>query len=332
MNTIRIKHYGGPDVLRLEHLDSPTPGPDDVTVRNHVIGVNFKDTGERSSGPAERLPFTPGVEAAGVVHAVGKDVTGWKAGDRVCYVVNHGGAYAEAVVVPAERIVALPDDIDFATAAAMAVNGMTAHYLLHEFHAVTPGTVVLVHAAAGGMGLILVQWAKHLGGTVIGTVSTEEKARAAREAGADHVILYTEQDFVAETRRLSGGRGADLVIDGVGKTTVPGSLEAVRERGSVVVYGNASGPPEPIQPLALIQRSRRLAGADLFDYIRDRDDLLRRSAAVFDGVRRGFLKRKTVTTLPLADAAKAHRMLEDRGNIGKLVLSAHTATSTQQHG
>ena len=321
MKAIRIHSYGDADVLRLEEVESPKPDPGEAVVRQSAIGVNYRDTGERASGPARRLPFTPGVEAAGVVQSVGEGVSVVQAGQRVAYVVNKGGAYAEEVVVPADQLIPLPDEIAFETAAAISVNGMTAHYLLHDYRKVTPGTHVLIHAAAGGMGLVLTQWAKHMGGTVIGTVSTEEKAAAARAAGADHIIRYIEQDFVEVTKRITGGRGVDLVIDGVGKTTLAGSLEAVRNRGYVVVYGKASGTPAPVDPLSLVAGSRRLAGGDLFDFIAAREELLMRADATFDGLRNGFLKLHSLTTLPLADAAKAHRLLENRGNIGKIVLT-----------
>jgi len=320
MKAIRVHRYGGPEVMSLKTIESPTPGPGEVLVRNQAIGVNFKDIGECREGPVTRLPFTPGVEAAGQIEAVGPGVEAVAVGDRVGYVVNDIGAYAQAVVVPAERLIPLADGISTKLAAAILVNGMTAHYLLHDYRPVTPGLDVLIHGAAGGMGLILVQWAHHLGGRVIGTVSTAEKAQLAKAAGADVVIRYTQQDFVAETQRLTGGKGADLVIDGVGKTTLPGSLEASAKRGQVVLYGMASGVPEPIQPLSLLWRSQSLSGGNLFDFIAQRDDLLRRAQALFEGIQAGWLTLKAETVLPLAKAAEAHRLLESRRSTGKLLL------------
>jgi NADPH2:quinone reductase len=317
---IVIREYGGPAAMRLEEVEPADPGPGEALVRQEAVGVNFKDTFESVGGPAGRLPFTPGVEAAGVVEAVGPGVTQVSPGDRVAYVVDQGGAYAQANVVSAERLVPVPADVTLPTAAAVAVNGMTAHYLLHEYVEVRAGKSVLIHGAAGGMGLILVQWARHLGARVLGTVSTAEKEQLARDAGADEVIRYTEVDFVEEARRLTEGWGVDLVIDGVGRTTLHGSLDCLARRGTAVTYGHASGVPEPLPPLPLIGGSRTLAGGNLFDFIADRDEMLKRADAVFAGLREGWLDLKAETVLPLGEAAKAHELLTSRSSAGKIVL------------
>ena len=320
MKSIRIKRYGGPTAMQLEEVDEPAAGRGQVTVRQEAVGVNFKDTWQRADGDKRKLPVTPGVEAAGVVEAVGEGVSVVKKGDRVAYVVNEGGAYTQKNVVAADRCIPLPDDVPTKLAAAVAVNGMTAHYLLHEYREVGAGTTLLIHGAAGGMGLILCQWARHLGARVFGTVSTDEKERLARQAGADEIIRYTEVDFVREVERLTDGRGVDLVIDGVGKTTLPGSVKSLAKRGAAVCYGVASGMPEPIDLTSMIWGSQTLAGGNLFDFIEDRDDLLRRASAVFAGLREGWLNLKAQTVLPLSQAAKAHEMLEDRSSMGKIVL------------
>lgn len=244
----------------------------------------------------------------------------FKLGDRVAY-WGHLGAYAEASIVPASSLIRLPDDLSFEQGAAFPLQGMTAHYLVHEYRLPKPGDTVLIHAAAGGMGLLLVQWIKHLGGRVIGTVSTEEKARAAREAGADEVIPYTRQDFVAETKRLTNGRGADLIIDGVGRTTFAGNLEAVAVRGHVVIYGAASGPAVPIVPNSLMPRSISVSGGSLGNYLQTRQELLRRANDVLKGIREGWIRLRIDHVLPLSKAREAHRLLENRKSIGKIILT-----------
>jgi NADPH:quinone reductase len=224
MKAIRIEEYGGPETLRLRNLELPDPGPGEVHVTLRAAGPNFVDVSLRRGEYPSSLPFTPGYDGAGIIDAVGEGVKEFKPGNRVAY-TGHLGTYAEASVVPASKLIPLPDDLSFEQGAAFPQQGMTAHYLIHEYHLPKPGDTVLIHAAAGGLGLLLVQWAKHLGARVIGTVSTQAKAQAARAAGADEVILYTRQDFVAETKRLTDGRGADLILDGVGKTTFTGNLE-----------------------------------------------------------------------------------------------------------
>jgi NADPH2:quinone reductase len=314
MRAVQVSEHGGPEVLRLREVADPAAGPGLARVRLHAAGVNFVDVYQRrgtyAAGP---LPFIPGREGAGVVEEVGPGVSGVKPGDRV--------AYAGVVGVPADRLIPLPPDLPWEQAAAFPLQGMTAHYLLHEFGPVRPGTTVLVHAAAGGMGLLLVQWAKRLGARVLGTASTEAKAQAAREAGADHVILYTRQDFAAEVKRLTGGEGAHLVIDGVGQSTFGGDLEAAAVRGHVVVFGAASGPADPVSPNALMPRSLSVSGGSLGNYVVTRDELLRRAGDVLEGIRAGWLRLRVGHVLPLAGAAAAHRLLEGRHSLGKIVLT-----------
>ena len=320
MKAIRGNEYGGPEVLRLQEVEEPRPGPGEVRVRLRAAGVNFIDVNQRRGAYPVPLPYTPGLEGSGVVEALGSGVDGVRPGDRVAY-TGVLGSYAEANVVPADRLIPLPEEFSFEQGAAFPLQGMTAHYLIHEYRRPGPGDTVLVHAAAGGMGLLLVQWAKHLGARVLGTVSTEEKARAARAAGADEVILYTRQDFVPETKRLTGGRGADLIIDGVGKATFAGNLEAAAVRGHVVIFGAASGPADPIAPNALMPRSLTVSGGSLGNYTRTREELLRRANDVLAGIRAGWLRLRIGHVFPLARAAEAHRLLEGRGSVGKVVLT-----------
>ncbi len=319
MKAIRVDRYGAPDVLRLKDVELPTPKPGEVRVRLQAAGLNFVDVYQRRGDFPATLPFTPGFEGAGIVDAVGENANGFKAGDRVAY-TGHLGAYAEASIVPATSLIPLPDAVSFEQGAAFPLQGTTAHYLIHEFRLPRTGDTVLIHAAAGGMGLLLVQWAKHLGARVIGTVSTEGKGQAAREAGADEVILYAKQDFVAETKRLTDGRGADLIIDGVGKATFTGNLEAAAVRGHVVIYGMASGPADPIAPNSLMSRSVSVSGGMLANFTRTREELLRRASDVLQGVGEGWLRLRIDHVLPLNEAAEAQRLLENRKSIGKIIL------------
>ena len=248
MKAIRVEKQGGPEVLKFVDIAPiEAPGPGQAVVRVVAAGVNFLDVGQRRGTYPREVPFTPGVEGAGVVESVGEGVGNLKPSDRVAF-SGVPGTYSEAVLADADRLIPLPDGFTFEEGAAFPLQGMTAHYLIHEFRQLVPGSFVLIHAAAGGMGGLLVQWARHLGATVIGTVSTEAKARTARTSGADHVIVYTEQDFVAETKRITNGRGADLIIDGVGRTTFKGDLEAAAVRGHIVIFGAASGPADPDRP------------------------------------------------------------------------------------
>jgi NADPH:quinone reductase len=321
MKAIQVEQTGAPDVLQLREIAGVgKPGPGQAVVRIVAAGVNFIDIQQRRGAYPRPLPFTPGLEASGVVESVGEGVSAVKPGDGVAY-SGQPGAYAEESLVAADRLIALPADVSFEQGASFPLQGMTAHYLLHEYRNIKPGEVVLIHAAAGGMGLLLTQWARHLGARVIGTVSTEEKARRAREAGAHETILYTQQDFAAETKRLTGGHGADLIIDGVSKTTFKGDLEAAAIRGHIVVYGAASGTADPFVPNSLQPRGLSVCGGTLQIYIATQEELRRRAGDVLRGIREKWLKLNIEHVLPLAQAAEAHRLLEGRQSMGKLVLS-----------
>ena len=320
MKVVRIHEHGGPEVLRYEEVPLPEPGRGEARIKVEAAGVNFTDIYNRIGLYKGTLPYTLGSEAAGVVDAVGPEVTEVKPGDRVAYAM-HLGAYAEYVVVPAWRLVPLPPAIDGRTAAAVMLQGMTVHYLTHSTYPLKPGETVLVHAAAGGVGRLLVQVAKRLGARVIGTVSSEEKARLAREAGADEVILYTKEDFEEAVNRATGGRGVDVVYDSVGKTTAEKSLNCLRPRGYLVLFGNASGAAPPVDPLALMAKgSLYLTRPTLTHYAGNRAELLQRARAVFDWVASEQVKVRIAKTLPLAEAAEAHRALEGRGVAGKILL------------
>jgi len=320
MKAVRIHEHGGPEVLRYEEVPLPEPGRGEARIKVEAAGVNFTDIYNRIGLYKGTLPYTLGSEAAGVVDAVGPEVTEVKPGDRVAYAM-HLGAYAEYVVVPAWRLVPLPPAIDGRTAAAVILQGMTAHYLTHSTYPLKPGETVLVHAAAGGVGRLLVQVAKRLGARVIGTVSSEEKARLAREAGADEVILYTKEDFEEAVNRATGGRGVDVVYDSVGKTTAEKSLNCLRPRGYLVLFGNASGAAPPVDPLALMAKgSLYLTRPTLTHYAGNRAELLQRARAVFDWVASEQVKIRIARTFPLAEAAEAHRALEGRGVAGKILL------------
>jgi len=321
MKAIRVEKIGGPEVLKLEDVAPiEEPGPGGAVVRVVAAGVNFMDVGQRRGSYPREVPFTPGAEGAGVVESVGEGVSGVKPSDRVAF-TGQPGAYAEAIVVDASRLIPLPDDFTFEQGAAFPLQGMTAHYLIHEFRKPKKGDFVLVHAAAGGVGGLLVQWAKHLGAVVIGTASSEDKARTAREAGAEHVIVYTDEDFVTETKRITNGHGADLIIDGVGRSTFKGDLECVAVRGHIVIFGASSGPADPIVPNALMARAVSLSGGSLGNFMRTREELMRRANDVIAGIREGWLKLNIDAVLPLEQAQEAHQLLESRKTQGKLVLA-----------
>ncbi len=319
MKAIRMEKNGDADVLQLTDVPKPEMKAGQALVRIHMAGVNYVDTYQRRGLYPVTLPYVPGLEAAGTIEAVAGASAGFRPGDRVAY-TGHPGSYSEFTAIDADRLISLPDELTFEQGAAFPLQGMTAHYLLHAFRRPGPSDTVLIHAAAGGVGLLLVQWAKRLGATVIGTASTEEKARIAKEAGADHIILYSRQDFVAETKRITNGRGADIVLDGVGKSTFAGSIEAVAVRGQVVIFGSASGPADPIAPGSLMPRSFTLSGGSLGNFTATRKELTERAGAVLDGIRRGWLKLRIDRVLPLADAAEAHRLLEGRKTAGKVLL------------
>jgi NADPH2:quinone reductase len=319
---MRVAKYGDPSVLQLEEMPQQKPGAGEALVRVHAVGVNFADIYMRN-GAARMptpMPYTLGIEGAGTVEALGEGVSEVKVGDRVAYATTSLGSYADYHVVKASMLVPLPDEISFEKGAAVILQGLTAHYLIHEFYPVKSGTTVMVHAAAGGMGLLLCQWLKRFGAVVIGTVSTEEKAKIAHDAGADHVILYTKQDFAEEAKKLTGGKGVNYIIDGVGKTTFAKNLEAVATRGWVTIFGMASGPSDPFSPLSLMTKSVTLSGGALFNYILTRDELLKRAQDVFTGMRQGWLKLRIDRTFPLEQAPEAHRLLESRQTTGKLIL------------
>jgi NADPH:quinone reductase len=317
---IRIEAYGGPEVMKFSSYELPMPARGEARVKLSTAGVNFIDIYHRRGRYPVNFPYTLGLEGAGVVESIGEGVTEVKPGDRVAY-SSAAGSYAEANNVPAKMLIPLPSDLNFEQGAALPLQGMTAHYLLHEFYKLKPGETVLIHAAAGGMGLLLVQWAKHLGARVIGTVSTEEKAKVAGGAGADDVILYTEKDFVAESKRLTNDVGPVFIIDGVGKDTFAKNLEAVAPKGHVVIFGASSGVADPIVPNSLQPRSITISGGSLFNYLGSREELLMRANAVIKGIEAGWLKLKIAHVLPLNQASKAHGMLEDRATTGKILLN-----------
>jgi NADPH2:quinone reductase len=320
MKAIRVHATGGPDVLRYEDVAQPAPGPGQALVKVEAAGVNFIDIYQRRGLYPVPLPFTPGQEAAGTVAAVGPGVADVKPGDRVAY-TGVLGAYAEYAVVPAERLVVLPEGMDARQGAAAMLQGMTAHYLACTTYPLKPGDACLVHAAAGGVGLLLCQVAKRRGARVIGTVSTREKAALAREAGADEVILYTEQDFEAEVKRLTRGAGVNVVYDSVGQTTFAKSLNCLAPRGMLVLFGQSSGPVGPFDPQLLGQKgSLFLTRPSLAHYVATRAELLARAQEVLGWIRAGTLKLRIGREFPLAQAAAAHRALEGRETAGKVLL------------
>jgi NADPH2:quinone reductase len=315
-----VREYGGPEVLQYEETPLCKPGTGDARVRIEAAGVNYIDVYQRTGLYPRQLPFTPGREAAGVVDAVGPGVAELKPGDRVAYAI-HQGSYAQYALVPAAKLVPVPDSIDTLLAAAAMLQGMTAHYLTHSIYSLHPGDTVLVHAAAGGVGLLLVQMAKRRGARVIGTVSTAEKARLARKVGADEVILYTHTDFEAEISRLTDGSGVNVVYDSVGKTTFSKSLNCLRPRGYMVLYGHSSGPVPPLDPHELYSKgSLFLTRPGLVHYVSDREELLRRASDLFEWMTAGELQVRIDRTFPLAEAGQAHRYLEGRKTMGKMLL------------
>jgi len=321
MRAIRVHAPGDPDVLVVEDIPVPEPADGQVLLRIEAAGVNFIDVYHRGGFYPVTPPFTPGSEAAGVVERVGPGVTDFAPGDRVGYALGALGAYAEAMVLPAARLVRVPDGVASRDAAAVLLQGMTAQYLTTSVFALKAGDTCLVHAAAGGVGLLLCQVARRLGARVIGTASTEEKAALAHEAGAEDVILYTHQAFAPEVRRLTGGRGVDVVYDSVGRDTWEGSLASLRPRGLMVLYGQSSGAIGPVDPLVLMKHhSLFLTRCTLADYTRETVELRARAADVLGWVREGSLKVRIFRDYPLAEAAQAHRDLEGRRTTGKLIL------------
>jgi len=320
MRAIRVQRYGGPEVLESVEVDPPRPGPGQVLVRTAASGVNYVDTYQRSGIYQVPLPLMPGVEGAGTVVEVGEGVTDLRVGDHVGWVAAPG-SYAEQVLVEAERAIPLPAGVSDELAAAVLLQGLTAHYLCTSTYPVREGDTVLVHAAAGGVGLLLTQMVKLRGGRVIATVSTDEKAALARDAGADEVIRYDRVDFVAEVRRLTGGEGLPVVYDGVGRTTFDGSLACLRPRGVLVLYGASSGPVPPFDPQRLNQGgSLFLTRPSLGHYTLTREELLGRAGDVLQWVTSGRLRVRIGGRYPLAEARRAHEDLQARRTTGKLLL------------
>ncbi|TXR50677.1 quinone oxidoreductase family protein [Phyllobacterium endophyticum] len=319
---VRVLQHGGPEVLTYEDVSIGTPGRGEVHIRNEAIGLNFLDVYFRTGlYPAPNgLPLTPGHEGAGVVLALGPEVTGLNVGDRVAY-ADPIGAYAEERLIPADRLVKVPDAISLQQAASMMLKGMTAQYLLRQTFAVKKGDTILFHAAAGGVGLIAGQWAKHIGATIIGTAGSDEKVSLALEHGFDHVINYNKENFVERVKDLTGGKGVDVVYDSVGKDTFEGSLNCLRHRGMIVCFGQSSGPVPPFD-LGVLSRkgSLYLTRPTLFTYIAGREALERSANELFDIVATGAVSMKIGQTYALKDAATAHRDLEARKTTGTTVL------------
>src|SRR5215212_536804 len=318
---IRVHETGGPEVLKWEEVDIGEPSSGQIRLRQEAAGLNFIDVYHRTGLYKQELPFTPGVEGAGIVEAVGADVGDLKVGDRVAY-GGPIGSYAEVRLIDADRVVKLPDSITSEQAAAMMLQGMTAWMLLRQVHHVQAGETILIHAAAGGVGLIVCQWAKALGATVIGTVGSDEKAELARAHGCDHPIVYTRENFVAEVERITGGAKLPVVYDSVGKDTFLKSLDCLRPRGLMVSFGNSSGPPDPIAPGVLAQKgSLFLTRPTLFHYVAERADLETAAAELFELVASGKVKVEIKQRFALKDAAEAHRALEARRTSGSTVLT-----------
>jgi len=320
MKAIQVKRTGGPEVLELADLAVPEAKGNEAVVKIAASGVNFIDVYYREGRYKAVLPFVPGQEGAGQITSVGPDVKQLKIGDRVAYTAIMG-SYAEYATVPEDRLVKIPRGVNYQQAAAAMLQGMTAHYLSHDTYPLKKSETALVHAAAGGVGLLLVQMAKNIGARVIGTVSTEEKAKLAREAGADEIILYTQSDFEIETRKLTDGHGVDVVYDSVGKTTFEKGLNVLRPRGCMVLFGGSSGAVPPFDLIQLSQKgSLYVTRPTLAHYIATREDLERRSSDVFGMIAAGKLKLRIEHSYPLKAAAQAHRDLEGRKTTGKLLL------------
>jgi NADPH2:quinone reductase len=320
MYAVRIHDHGGPEALTYEEIAVPEPGKDEVRVQVVASGVNFIDTYHRTGLYPVALPFTPGVEGAGIVEAVGQGVYGVAVGDRVAWAFAPGG-YAQQAVVPANKLIRIPEEIDSQVAAAALLQGMTAHYLTHSTFTVEPSHTVLVHAAAGATGQLIVQMAKQHGARVFGTASSASKAAQAIKMGADEVILYSQKDFADEVKMLTDGEGVDVVYDSVGQATFEGSLDCLRPRGYLVLFGQSSGPVPPFDPSILNQKgSLFLTRPSLGHYVATREELEQRASDVFSGIMAGTLKITIDRALPLAEAAAAHEALESRSTLGKILL------------
>jgi len=330
MRKISVLQTGGPDVLQLVSATSPTPGPNEVLVEVEASGVNYVDVFQRDGRAELPKPYTPGLEGVGMVSEVGLGVTQMKTGTRVAW-INRLGSYAEQIVLPVEQAVLVPNS--FGISESMLFQGVTAQYLLAEYRDIRPGDVVLVHSAAGGVGQILVQWLKHLGAIVIATASSAKKLETARSLGADHTVNYSN-GFLEEVFEITRGRGVDLALDAVGAATFSDSVKALARRGMAVSYGRASGIASDVEVLPLILRAARVAGATLFEYIRDPQEMQRRALAVIQAVQQGWLRMAPTTNFPLEQASAAHRAIESRSTQGKLVLATGrliTAGSWKSH-
>jgi NADPH:quinone reductase len=320
MRAIRVHEFGGPEAMRLEELPTPKPAEGQTLVRIEAAGLNYIDVYQRTGAYKNPLPYSLGLEGAGTVEAVGPGVTTVRVGDRVAW-TGVPGSYSTHNLVPADRLVTLPAGVDARAGAAAMLQGMTAHYLAHSTYPLKPGDTCLVHAAAGGVGLLLCQMARRAGARVIGTVSTEEKAKLAREAGAHDVILYTRQDFEAEVKRLTGGKGLQVVYDSVGRDTFEKGFNCLAMRGYMVLYGASSGPVAPLDPQVLNAKgSLFLTRPSLFHYVASREELVRRAGEVLGWIQKGELKLRIGATFPLAETAQAHRDLEGRKTTGKVLL------------
>ncbi|XP_058204743.1 uncharacterized protein LOC131318792 [Rhododendron vialii] len=321
VKAIRVHELGGPEVLKWEDVEIGEPKEGEIRVKNKAIGLNFIDVYFRKGVyKASTMPFTPGMEAAGVVTAVGPGLTGRKVGDVVAYAGSPMGSYAEEQILPAERVVPVPPSLDPIVAASVILKGMTAHMLVRRCFKVEPGHTVFVHAAAGGVGSLLCQWANALGATVIGTVSTTEKAAQAKEDGCHHVIMYKEEDFVTRVNEITSGKGVDVVYDSVGKDTFQGSLACLKSRGYMVSYGQSSGMPDPLPLTELAAKALFLTRASLFSYTATRDELLQAAGEVFSNVASGILRVRINHKYPLSQVAQAHEDLEGRKTSGSVVL------------
>ena len=322
VKAIRIHRTGGPDAMQWEDVEVGAPGPGEIRIRHEAVGLNYIDVYFRTGlYPAPSLPFTPGMEGAGVVEAVGEGVDSLAVGDRVAYAAPPVGSYAEERLMPAGKVVKVPAGIDSRQAAAMMLQGMTVEYLLRRTYPVRSGETVLFHAAAGGVGLIACQWAKHLGATVIGTVGSDEKAALARAHGCDHPIVYTRENFTERVRELTGGAGVPVVYDAVGRDTFEGSLDCLAPRGMLVSFGQSSGKIDPFDVGVLSAKgSLYLTRPTLMTYTASRTDLEASAQALFDVVGRGAVRITVNQTFPLAEAAAAHRALESRRTTGSTIL------------
>ena len=320
MKAVQINEFGGPDAMKYQDVPDPSPGDGEALVEIQAVGVNYTDVYSRAGiNPGPPLPRTIGVEGAGVVKAVGSGVTGIQVGDEVAY-CSVNGSYAEQSVVPAWRLMKRPAGVDAKAGAAAILQGMTAHYLCYSTYPVQRGDRVIVHAGAGGMGLLLTQMVKRLGGYVFTTVSTENKAELSKQAGADHVIIYTQQDFAEEVKKATGGDGVRVIYDGVGKTTFEKGIGCLGRRGVMALYGAASGAPDPITPAAFAAGSLYLTRPGLGDYTVDREELAQRAGDVLGWVASGELKLRIGHEYSLSDAPEAHRQLESRATTGKVLL------------